>query len=79
MDTLTAPRGANTQSGPSLMTLPFGGLGLDLAEAERKVLGLELEFLPVRMEPRALPRVSAPVAPSGYRLLIRLCRETLGS
>lgn len=81
MDTMAALKGANTPTGPSLMSLPFGGLGLDVAEAGRKVLGLELEFVPVRgTEPLFEPLPSfAHFRPSGRSLLFRLCRETLGS
>ena len=79
MDTLSAPRGANNPSGPGLLTLPFGGLGLDLAEAERKVRGLVLESYLTQEAPRFIPHVPAPPALSGYRLLVRLSRETLGS
>jgi hypothetical protein len=59
--------------------LPFGGLGLDLAEVRRKVRGLVLLPLAKGREPQTRPLVSPPPAPSGYRLLLRLCRETLGS
>lgn len=80
MDTLVvAPLGANTQTGPSLLTLPFGGLGLDLAMVRRKVRGLVLRPFAKREEPKAEPRPEAPPALSGYRLLVRLSRETLGS
>lgn len=74
-----APLGANKQTGPSLMTLPFGGLGLDLAEVRRKVRGLVLlPFAPgEELEPET--RLAASPAPSGYRLMLRLSRETLGS
>ncbi|MBA4356765.1 MAG: hypothetical protein Q7U56_01780 [Humidesulfovibrio sp.] len=79
MDTLSAPSGANTQTGPSLLTLPFAGLGLDLAEVRRKVRGLVLRRFVKREAPRHDPRPAAPPALSGYRLLLRLSRETLGS
>ncbi|MHC1702075.1 MAG: hypothetical protein AB9900_14085 [Humidesulfovibrio sp.] len=80
MDTLTiAPQGANTQTGPSLLTLPFGGLGLDLAEVRRKVRGLVLTPFVKHEERQAEPRPEAPPVLSGYRLLVRLSRETLGS
>jgi len=80
MDILSvAPQGANTQNGPSLSTLPFGGLGLDLAEVRRKVRGLVLRRFAKREEPRREPRPEAPPVLSGYRLLLRLSRETLGS
>lgn len=81
MDTMAAPKGANTPTGPSLMSLPFGGLGLDLAEAGRKVLGLELELVPLGGEAllcQPLPQC-VHFRPSGRSLLVRLCRETLGS
>jgi hypothetical protein len=80
MDTLSvAPLGANTQTGPSLLTLPFGGLGLDLTEVRRKVRGLVLKPFAKREAPKAEPRHDAPPVLSGYRLLVRLSRETLGS
>ena len=59
--------------------LPFGGLGLDLAEVRRKVSGLMLKAYP---QQEALVRqvcLAMPPALSGYRLLVRLSRETLGS
>ena len=74
-----APPGANNQTGPSLLTLPFGGLGLDLAEVRRKVRGLVLTPFVIREERQAEPRPEAPPVLSGYRLLLRLSRETLGS
>ena len=80
MDTQTsAPLGAITLTGPSLLTLPFGGLGLDLAEVRRKVRGLVLAAFVKRERPEAEPRPEAPPVLSGYRLLVRLSRETLGS
>jgi hypothetical protein len=80
MESLSAaPPGANTQTGPSLLTLPFGGLGLDLTEVRRKVRGLVLLPFAKREAPKAEPRPEAPPAPSGYGLLLRLSRETLGS
>jgi len=80
MDTLSnAPQGANTQNGPNLLTLPFGGLGLDLAEVRRKVRGLVLKPFAKREAPKAEPRPETPPVLSGYRLLVRLSRETLGS
>ncbi len=74
-----APQRANTQSGPCLLTLPFGGLGLDLAMVRRKVRGLVLKPFVKREEPTTEPRPEAPPVYSGYRLMVRLCRETLGS
>ncbi|MDP3427923.1 MAG: hypothetical protein Q8S17_11180 [Humidesulfovibrio sp.] len=80
MDTLTiAPPGANNQTGPSLLTLPFGGLGLDLAEVRRKVRGLVLTPFVKHEAPKDEPRPETPPVLSGYRLLVRLSRETLGS
>ena len=80
MDTLSSvPPGANTPNGPNLLTLPFGGLGLDLAKVRRKVRGLVLKSFAKREAPKAEPRSEAPPALSGYRLLVRLSRETLGS
>jgi hypothetical protein len=76
---IIAPLGANTQTGPSLLSLPFGGLGLDLAEVRRKVRGLVLSPFAKREAPKAEPRPEAPPVLSGYRLLVRLSRETLGS
>ncbi|MBU1228628.1 MAG: hypothetical protein KKA55_14605 [Proteobacteria bacterium] len=69
----------STQDGPSLLTLPFGGLGLDLAEVRRKVSGLLLRVFPKQGFPRTQVRPTAPPVLSGYRLMVRLCRETLGS
>jgi len=79
MDTLSAPLGANTPTGPSLLTLPFAGLGLDLAEVRRKVRGLVLKRFVQHEVLEQEPRIDVPPAPSGYRLLLRLSRETLGS
>lgn len=66
---------------PGLSLLPFGGLGLDTAEVRRKVSGLVLEPFPAREAFWHAPVVAfdAPRALSGYGLLLRLCRETLGS
>ncbi|MDO9084026.1 MAG: hypothetical protein Q7U56_12175 [Humidesulfovibrio sp.] len=69
----------STQDGPSLLTLPFGGLGLDLAEVRRKVSGLFLKAFPKQEEPWIQVRPDAPPMLSGYCLMVRLCRETLGS
>ncbi len=80
MDSLSnAPLGANKQTGPDLLTLPFGGLGLDLAKVRRKVRGLVLLPFAKREALRREPRLDAPPVLSGYRLLVRLSRETLGS
>lgn len=59
--------------------LPFCGLGLDAAEVRRKVSDLVL--LPILREEEQVqdPHFDAPPALSGYSLLLRLCRETLGS
>ena len=65
--------------GPGLTLLPFGGLGLDLAEVRRKVSGLLLIAFRTQEAPEPEPRFAAPPALSGYGLLLRLCRETLGS
>ena len=59
--------------------LPFGGLGLDVAEVRRKVSGLMLVPFPKQEAFEQEPRIDAPPALSGYGLLLRLCRETLGS
>ncbi|MDP2848467.1 MAG: hypothetical protein Q8O35_09765 [Humidesulfovibrio sp.] len=66
-------------SSPDLTQLPFGGLGLDLAEVRRKVSGLVLAPFPTQEAPEQEPHFDAPTALSGYSLLVRLCRETLGS
>ena len=65
--------------GPGLTLLPFGGLGLDLAEVRRKVDGLMLVPFLKQEAPRQEPCFAAPRTPSGYGLLLRLSRETLGS
>jgi len=65
--------------GPGLTLLPFGGLGLDLAEVRRKVSGLLLTPFRTQEARELEPYVAAPPALSGYSLLVRLCRETLGS
>jgi len=69
-----------TQScGSDLSLLPFGGLGLDLAVVRRKVRGLLLVPFLKQETPRQAPRMDAPPVLSGYDLLVRLSRETLGS
>ena len=62
-----------------ILTLPFAGLGLDLVQARHKVLGLWLSELPHRQAPLVLVRPKSPPVCFGYGLLVRLCRETLGS
>jgi len=64
---------------PSASPLPFGGLGLDLAEVRRKVSGLLLVPYLTQEAPRQEPSFDAPPVLSGVELLIRLGRETLGS
>jgi hypothetical protein len=66
-------------NGPGLTLLPFGGLGLDLAEVRRKVSGLLLTPFRKQEAHEPEPRFDAPPVLSGYGLLLRLCRETLGS
>jgi hypothetical protein len=70
---------SSTDSGPGLSLLPFGGLGLDLAEVRCKVSGLLLVLFQRQEAPRQEPRVDTPPVLSGVELLIRLGRETLGS
>ena len=65
--------------GPGLALLPFGGLGLDLAEVRRKVSGLLLVPFLKQEACGQEPHFDAPPVLSGYGLLLRLCRETLGS
>ncbi len=65
--------------GPDLSLLPFGGLGLDLAEVRRKVSGLLLTPFLKQEACEQEPHFDAPPVLSGYGLLLRLCRETLGS
>lgn len=65
--------------GPDLALLPFGGLGLDLAVVRRKVRALLLVPFLKQEAPRQMPRMDAPPVLSGYDLLVRLSRETLGS
>jgi len=65
--------------GPGLTLLPFGGLGLDLAEVRRKVSVLLLAPFRKQEARTREPHFDAPPALSGYSLLVRLCRETLGS
>jgi len=66
-------------NGPGLTLLPFGGLGLDLAEVRRKVSGLLLTPFRTQEAHEPEPHFAAPPVLSGYGLLLRLCRETLGS
>lgn len=66
-------------SSPGLTLLPFGGLGLDLAEVRRKVSGLVLAPFPKQEAREQEPHFDAPPVLSGYGLLLRLSRETLGS
>jgi len=66
-------------NGPGLTLLPFGGLGLDLAEVRRKVSVLLLTPFRKQEARKQEPHFDAPPALSGYSLLVRLCRETLGS
>lgn len=70
---------SSTERGPSLALLPFGGLGLDLAEVRRKVSGLLLVPFQKQEEPAQESAIDAPPALFGVELLIRLGRETLGS
>ncbi len=65
--------------GSGLSLLPFGGLGLDLAVVRRKVRGLLLVPFLKQESPRHERSIDAPAALFGYGLLVRLCRETLGS
>ncbi len=60
--------------------VPFAGLGFDLSPLEARAALLDLV-------PEALPRCAPPAqtglpemvpAPAGYRLLVRLSRETRG-
>lgn len=64
---------------PDALCLPFGGLGLDVAEVRHAVRDLRLAPVPRWTAPEALILLDAPPAPSGYGLLVRLSRETLGS
>jgi len=70
---------SSTERDPGLSMLPFGGLGLDLAEVRRKVSGLLLVPFRKQEAPLQKPRFDAPPVLSGAELLIRLDRETLGS
>ena len=79
MDTRAPKWAATAHTNPAITTLPFGGLGLDLAEARRKVQELVLECFPLQAAPWPPPLPKAPTVPSGYGLLLRLSRETLGS
>ena len=66
-------------AGQCVLALPFAGLGLDHAETRRKVRGLRLMVFPLLETPLALALPVPPPASFGYGLLLRLCRETLGS
>ena len=70
---------SSTKHGPEPVLLPFGGLGLDLAEVRRKVSGLVLMPFPQREEPECVPAYDAPPPVYGAGLLIMLSRQTLGS
>jgi hypothetical protein len=70
---------SSTEPGSGLSLLPFGGLGLDVAEVRRKVSGLLLVPFLKQEAPRQEPRFDAPPALSGAELLVRLGRQTLGS
>lgn len=70
---------SSTKHGPEPLLLPFGGLGLDLAEVRRKVSGLELMPFPTREESAPMPVYLAPPRAFGAELLVMLGRETLGS
>ena len=70
---------SSTDHGSGLDLLPFGGLGLDLAEVRRKVSGLLLVPFLKQEAPRQEPSFDAPLVLSGTELLIMLGRETLGS
>jgi hypothetical protein len=75
----THPASPHPNDGPGDIALPFAGLGLDLAEVRRKVSGLKLKA--VFRRPAPLKQTwDSPTPPLyGYGLLLRLCRETLGS
>ena len=79
MDSASALRRAKSSESPGESPLPFGGLGLDLAETRRKVSGLRLKAFPRQEAPRVQSGHEAPPPLSGYGLLLRLSRETLGS
>jgi len=67
------------QEVPELSALPFAGLGLDQAKIRRNTAGLRLRPF-AKQETLRLPQCpDVPPVLSGYGLLIRLCRETLGS
>lgn len=70
---------SSTKQGPEPILLPFGGLGLDLAEVRRKVSGLVLMPFPQREEPECEPAYDAPPPVHGAELLVMLSRQTLGS
>lgn len=70
---------SSTKQGPEPAPLPFGGLGLDLAEVRRKVSGLALTPFRQREEPQREPAYDAPPPVHGAELMVMLCRQTLGS
>lgn len=70
---------SSTKQGPEPLLLPFGGLGLDLAEVRRKVSELVLVPFSEREEPECEPAYDAPPPVYGAELLVMLCRQTLGS
>ena len=71
---------SSTQRDPGLPQLPFGGLGLDLAEARRKVSGLLLAPFPKQEDfEQTPPRLDVPPPLHGVGLLVMLGRQTLGS
>jgi len=71
---------SSTQRDSGSLLLPFGGLGLDLAEARRKVSGLLLAPFPKQEAcEQKPPRLDAPPPLHGVGLLVMLGRQTLGS